>query len=176
MTKEIDFVRINKGVKLKKLKIYLDTSIINFLFADDSPDFKRITEDFFNEYFGRFDIFISEIVLLEINKTENQEQKSRLLTVIDNYPFQILEIRDNDDTDYLSQLYIEEGVIPTNKKEDALHIAVATVYEMDILLSWNFKHLANIKKQIDINSINSREGYLKKLSFLSPLEVEYEDE
>ncbi len=141
LTKEIDFVKINKGG---------NTSIIYFLFADDSPDFKRITEDFFNEYFGRFDIFISEIVLLEI--------------------------RDNDDTDYLSRLYIEEGVIPTNKKEDALHIAVATVYEMDILLSWNFKHLANIKKQIDINSINSREGYLKKMSFLSPLEVEYEDE
>jgi hypothetical protein len=46
LTKEIDFVRINKGGKLKKLKIYLDTSIINFLFADDSPDFKRITGDF----------------------------------------------------------------------------------------------------------------------------------
>jgi hypothetical protein len=45
LTKEIDFVKINKGGKLKRLKIDLDTSIINFLFADDSPDFKRITRE-----------------------------------------------------------------------------------------------------------------------------------
>ena len=161
---------------MKKLKIYLDTSVINFLFADDTPDFKKITEDFFKEYFGRYDIYISDIVLLEINKTENQEQKSRLLSVIDNHPFKILEISDNDDVGYLSELYIKEKVIPQKKKEDALHIAVATVFEMDILLSWNFKHLANIKKQININSINEKEGYLKKLSLLSLLRNEYEDE
>lgn len=161
---------------MKKLKIYLDTSVINFLFADDTPDFKKITEDFFKEYFGRYDIFVSDIVLLEINKTENQEQKSRLLSVIDDYPFSILEIANNEAIGYLSELYIKEGVIPQKKKEDALHIAVATVYEMDILLSWNFKHLANIKKQININAINEKEGYLKKLNLLSPLEVEYEDE
>jgi predicted nucleic acid-binding protein len=161
---------------LKKLKIYLDTSVINFLFADDTPDFKKITEDFFKEYFGRYDIFVSDIVLLEINKTVDQEQKSRLLSVIDDYPFKILEIANNEAIGYLSELYIKEGVIPQKKKEDALHIAVATVYEMDILLSWNFKHLANIKKQININAINEKEGYLKKLSLLSPLEVEYDDE
>lgn len=161
---------------MKKLKIYLDTSVINFLFADDTPDFKKITEDFFKEYFGRYDIFVSDIVLLEINKTVDQEQKSRLLSVIDDYPFKILEIANNEAIGYLSELYIKEGVIPQKKKEDALHIAVATVYEMDILLSWNFKHLANIKKQININAINEKEGYLKKLSLLSPLEVEYDDE
>ncbi|MGD2088899.1 MAG: type II toxin-antitoxin system VapC family toxin [Candidatus Aminicenantes bacterium] len=161
---------------MKKLKIYLDTSVINFLFADDTPDFKKITEDFFKEYFGRYDIFVSDIVLLEINKTVDQQQKSRLLSVIDDYPFKILEIANNEAIGYLSELYIKEGVIPQKKKEDALHIAVATVYEMDILLSWNFKHLANIKKQININAINEKEGYLKKLSLLSPLEVEYEDE
>ena len=161
---------------MKKLKIYLDTSVINFLFADDTPDFKKITEDFFKEYFGRYDIFVSDIVLLEINKTVDQEQKSRLLSVIDDYPFKILEIANHEAIGYLSELYIKEGVIPQKKKEDALHIAVATVYEMDILLSWNFKHLANIKKQININAINEKEGYLKKLSLLSPLEVEYEDE
>jgi hypothetical protein len=161
---------------VKKLKIYLDTSVINFLFADDAPDFKKITEDFFKEYFSNYDIYISDIVLLEIEKTEDQEKKSRLLSVIDNYPFKIIDIIDNKAVEYLSGLYIKEEVIPRKKKEDALHIAVATAYEMDILLSWNFKHLANIKKQLLINSLNEREGYLKKLNLLSPLEVEYENE
>jgi len=161
---------------MKKFKIYLDTSIINFLFADDAPAFKKITSDFFNEYFNNYDIYISDIVLLEINKTEDKGKKSQLLSVIENYPFKIIEINDNEAIEYLSDLYVKEEVIPRNKKEDALHIAIATVYEMDILLSWNFKHLANIKKQILINSINEREGYLKKLNLLSPLEVEYENE
>jgi hypothetical protein len=161
---------------VKKLKIYLDTSVINFLFADDAPDFKKITEDFFKDYFNNYDIYISDIVLLEIEKTEDQEKKSLLLSVIDNYPFKIIDITDNKDVKYLSELYVKEEVIPRKKKEDAIHIAVATAYEMDILLSWNFKHLANIKKQLLINSLNEREGYLKKLYLLSPLEVEYETE
>ena len=161
---------------MKKLKIYLDTSIINFLFADDAPDFKKITEDFFKEYFGKYDIYISDIVLLEINKTEDQDIKSKLLGVIDKHPFKIIEINDNEAVRYLSELYIKEGVIPEKKKEDALHIAISTVFEMDILLSWNFKHLANIRKQLLINSINEKEGYLRRLNFLSPLEVEYEEE
>lgn len=161
---------------MKKLKIYLDTSIINFLFADDAPDFKKITEDFFKEYFEKYDIYISDIVLLEINKTEDQDIKSKLLAVIDKHPFKIIEINDNEEVGYLSELYIKEGVIPEKKKEDAIHIAVSTVFEMDILLSWNFKHLANIRKQLLINSINEKEGYLRRLNFLSPLEVEYEEE
>jgi rRNA-processing protein FCF1 len=161
---------------MKKLKVYLDTSVINFLFADDVPEFKKITEDFFNDYFNNYEVFISDIVLLEINKTENEEKRNQLLSTIENFPFKILEIKDSESIGLLSDLYIKENIIPAKKKEDALHIAIATVYEMDILLSWNFKHLANIKKQLLINSVNEREGYLKKLNLLSPLEVEYESE
>jgi predicted nucleic acid-binding protein len=161
---------------VKKIRIYLDTSIINFLFADDAPDFKRITEDFFKEYFTQYDVYISDIVFFEIEKTENIEKKSQLLAVIENYPFKIIDIAGNEAVKYLSDLYVKEEVIPRKKIEDALHIAVATVYDMDILLSWNFKHLANFKKQLRINSINEREGYLKKLNLLSPLEVEYGNE
>jgi hypothetical protein len=44
--------------------------------------------------------------------------------------------------------YLSSGVIPIRKREDALHIAIFTVFEFDILLSWNFRHLANIHKQV----------------------------
>ena len=71
--------------------------------------------------------------------------------------------------------YIQSGIIPKNKTEDALHIAISTVYKMDVLLSWNFKHLANISKQIRINAIIEREGYLNKLNLLTPLGVDYEE-
>jgi len=160
---------------MKKLKVYLDTSVINFLFADDAPEFKSITIDFFELHIDKYDVFISDIVVFEINKTTALKHRERLLNVVDQYPIRILSLNDQEEIERIANLYINEGVIPPSKFEDALHLAISSVYEMDILLSWNFKHLANIKKQQLVNSINEREGYTKKLNLLSPLEVEYDE-
>jgi hypothetical protein len=51
---------------MKKLRIYLDTSVINFLFADDAPDFKKATVEFFDQYATGYELYVSEIVRLEI--------------------------------------------------------------------------------------------------------------
>ena len=161
---------------MKKLKIYLDTSVINFLFADDAPEFKQITIDFFDKYINDYEIFISDIVIFEINKTKDKKKKKQLLNVIEKYPIKLINIDDDNAIEKLADLYIIERIIPEKKREDALHIAISTVYDCDILLSWNFKHLANIKKQIAVNSVNQKEGFLKKLNLLSPLEVECEEE
>ena len=72
---------------MKKPKIYLDTSVINFLFADDTPDFKKVTIDFIENYFSEYEVYISDVVLLEINKTNDENKRQKLLQVIDDYPF-----------------------------------------------------------------------------------------
>ena len=158
---------------MKKLKVYLDTSIIGFLFADDSPEFKKITVDFFNNYINDFEVFISDIVILELERTKDKYLRERLLKVIDDYKIKIIDTSNHEEIRRLAQVYIDENIIPENKLEDALHIAICTVNEYDILLSWNFKHIANVKKQTQINSVNMSNGYLKKISLLSLLEVEY---
>ena len=56
-----------------------------------------------------------------------------------------------------------------------MHVAYATVCKMDILLSWNFKHLANVNKEARILAVNDGEGYNHSLRLLSPLEVQDED-
>ena len=66
---------------MKKPKIYLDTSVINFLFADDTPDFKKVTIDFFENYFSAYEVYISDVVLLEINKTHDENKRQKLLQV-----------------------------------------------------------------------------------------------
>lgn len=71
----------------------------------------------------------------------------------------------------LSKEYISQKVIPEAKVEDALHVAVATVYEMDALITWNNRHLANLRKMEKINSINLNEGYTKHLEIVNPMEV-----
>jgi hypothetical protein len=62
------------------------------------------------------------------------------------------------------------------KREDALHVAHATVHGLDILLSWNFKHLANVRREGLIAAMNQQEGYWHALRLLSPLEVEDENQ
>lgn len=129
---------------MKKLKIYLDTSVINFLFADDSPNLMDITKEFFENFIKQddYDIYISKVVNEEIRKTRNQNKKQLLLNVIEEYNFKILEYV--SEIDILTKIYIDEKIIPINKIDDARHIAYSTYYQIDIQLSWNFKHLANV--------------------------------
>ena len=75
----------------------------------------------------------------------------------------------------LAQKYIAEGVLPANKFEDAVHAAVATFFEMDALISWNLKHLSNLKKMEMINGVNMKEGYSKRLELITPMEVSDEE-
>jgi len=151
----------------------LDTSVINFLFADDTPEKKDITLDFFENYLDDYDVYISSIVLAEIDRTTNNEKKQMLNDAISNYKLDIYDVL-NDTITELAQKYIEHNIIPNSKFEDAQHIAFAVYYEFDILLSWNFKHLANINKQNLINGVNYLLGYCKQILLLNPMEVIYE--
>jgi hypothetical protein len=157
----------------KKLKIYLDTSVINFLFADDAPDLKKVTINFFENNLTLFNVEISEILIAEISRTNDETKRQLLFSAIEKYNLKIK----NSVTDEMSKFannYIEAGIIPKNKFEDALHISFATFFEFDILLSWNFKHLANINKQMLINSVNLKYGFNKQLLLLNPMDVVYE--
>jgi len=72
-------------------------------------------------------------------------------------------------------VYISERIFPANKIEDAIHAAVATVFEMDAFISWNLKHLSNLRKMEMINGINMKEGYVKRLELITPMEVSDEE-
>ena len=158
---------------MKKLKIYLDTSVINFLFADDAPEFKKITEEFFEDYVEKekYLVYISDVVIREIEKTRDEAKKTKLLEVIEKYHLKILRL--DKESDELANIYLKEKAIPPKKIEDAQHVAISTCYQMDILLSWNFKHLANIQKQFSIKIINEKNGYFYPLILTNPMEVIY---
>jgi hypothetical protein len=159
---------------MHKLKIYLDTSIINFLFADDAPEKMEATIDFFDNYLDKYNVYISSVVLDEIDNTRNLQKKEMLFNAIGKYNlFNYNNV--NKEIIEIANLYIKKSIVPENKFEDAVHIAFATFYEFDVLLSWNFKHLANINKQIIINSCNMSIGYTKQLLLLNPYEVIYEN-
>ncbi len=160
------------------IKIYLDTSVINFLFADDAPEKKENTLDLFDNfiYKGIYEVFISSFVIDEIENTKDFEKRKKLLEVIERYPINFVEIEINTEIDNLANSYINNKVIPEKSKIDAYHIAVSVVNGIDYLVSWNYKHLANITKEHKVKLINYANNYYKEFRILTPLElISYEN-
>jgi predicted nucleic acid-binding protein len=161
---------------MKKLKIYLDTSVINFLKVEDSPDYRRDTELFFNTIVTseKVETYVSRIVFEEINNTDDLIKRKELLDVFEQYPnIKTLVADENnvEEINFLVDSYLDNGIIPRKNIADAFHVAYSTIFEMDILLSWNFRHLANINKEQKIVTVNKLNGYNYPFRMANPLEV-----
>ncbi|MEZ4827153.1 MAG: hypothetical protein R3C61_12880 [Bacteroidia bacterium] len=161
--------------KMIKQSVYLDTSTINFLFADDAPEKKEITIDFFDNFVktGVYEVYWSDFVTDEINQTNDDSHRSRLLKIGEEYSLIRMSLSDLQEIQYLAQRYIEGGAIPPKKIYDALHVACCTIEKIDFLASWNYKHLANVNRERLITAINYKEGYLHPLRIITPSELIY---
>lgn len=154
---------------MKKPHLYLETSLWNFCFADDAPEKKEVTLRFLEKVRkGEYRVYISGVVLEEIGRA-GESKRSNLMAIINEVQPELLELDAEITT--LAEQYLLEGVVPRAKLEDAMHAAVATVYEMDALISWNLKHLANFRRMEMINGINLKHGYGKRLELITPMEV-----
>lgn len=147
---------------MKKHKVYIDTSVIGGCFD-------KKFDKFSNELFKRFydDIYtpvISEIVLEELENAP--EQVKDKIKSLDN-----LEILENDlEIKTLAQEYLEEKIVTNRFYDDALHIACATINKIDVLVSWNFKHIVNLNRIHLFNSVNLKSGY-GFLEIRTPMEL-----
>jgi predicted nucleic acid-binding protein len=157
----------------KRIQIYLDTSVINFLFADDSPENRDLTCELFDNYIktGIYETYISDFVIAEIEETKNAAKKKKLLDVLNNYPIELVELNNKKEIEQLAKKYIAAGIIPAKKFVDALHIAVTVTKNIPYLVSWNYKHLANINKEQKIKIVNIQNGYINELRIITPLEL-----
>lgn len=153
---------------MRKLRLYLDTSIFNFAFSQQSPDYKEATLrllELVRE--GVYEGYISEVVIREINKAGKEKAEQLMGLILDLSPGR-LEI--NAEIERLAEEYVKAGLIPVRYTEDASHIAVASFYEIDIILSWNFEHMVKFKTKKGVVGINTLLGY-KPVEILTPLEV-----
>ncbi len=154
-------------------KIYLDTSVISFLYADDAPEKQEITIDFFDNFIktGIYQANISEFVLQEIENTGNDALREKLKAAVIDYPIEIISHGNEDEIQRMAFAYILDGVIPQKKLLDALHVAVCTVKSINFLVSWNYKHLANINRERRILSVNLENNYINPLRIITPIEL-----
>jgi hypothetical protein len=126
-----------------KQKVYIETSIISYLTAKSSRDLiisahQKITSDWWHKIRKKFDCFISQFVIDEISRGDKTASSKRLLET-QNIP--ILEY--SKEIDSLALRYVELLNIPEKSKTDAFHLALAVWSEIDILMTWNCKHIAN---------------------------------
>ena len=150
-------------------RFYLDSSIWSFVLADDVPEFRSATEDFFHHVaiFG-WQIYTSEVVFTEV-RNAHEPRRGLLLDLIRQ--FQPIEIPLGEEVLLLSKAYVSSGVLSEGHREDCLHVACATVAGCDYLLSWNFRHLANERRASCFVAVNVLHGYNKPIRICTPLEV-----
>lgn len=154
---------------MRKLKLYIETSTWNFFFADDAPREMDITKEFFDLIRkGCYEVYISEVVLDEIRDAP-EIKKNQLLGLVEKC--NPIELEVTNEAKDLAVKYIEKKIVPEKKENDALHVAIATVSEIDAIVSWNYRHLANLRKAELFNGANLEEGYLKRIEIVTPMEV-----
>jgi len=159
---------------MRRAKIYLDTSVISFYFADDAPEKMPITRKFFDEVLPKdnYEVCLSTLVLEELEKTLNVDHRVKMLTFTGELHAQIFTL--TEEINRISKQFIEEGYIPAKYKEDAVHLAFSLFYNVDYIVSWNFKHIVRPRTKDAVRIIAIKEG-LKELKILTPEEVIADD-
>jgi predicted nucleic acid-binding protein len=152
-----------------KLRVYIDTSVVGGYFDEE---FEDVTKLFFDRIFKKeFLVYFSEVSEAELSLAPDFVKDLKSKIPIDCYRY--LEL--DDESRELAETYIKEKVLGKASLDDAFHIAVATVNRLDVLVSWNFKHIVNYDKIKLFNSINLRLGY-PMIEIRSPKEfVKYEN-
>lgn len=136
-----------------KQRIYIDTSVVGGYF---DKEFDEATVRFFERLEKSEIIFvISDLLDLElINAPTNVRE---LLYKFSADKFERVEL--TEEAVKLADSYITEKVVGKTSLEDCRHIAMATIHKVDVLASWNFKHIVNLDRIKGYNSVNLRQGY-----------------
>jgi len=145
-------------------RVYIDTSVIGGYF---DKQFKEWSIKLFDEFKnGNKIAVISDITLDELELAPKKVQE--VLKLVPTIYLEIVE--SNLETEQLANQYILKKAVSEKFFLDALHIAIATCFNVTVLSSWNFKHIVNLDRIIKYNSVNIEQGY-KILEIRSPRDI-----
>lgn len=150
---------------MRKLKIYLDTSVISYLRQEDAPEKMKDTLELWEDLRkGKYHICVSDVTITEIDKCPEPKREFMIARLMDiSYTL----LRKDAEAINLSNLYVETGGLPPKSLNDALHLAIASVGDCDIILSWNFKHMVNFRAITAVEAVNIANKY-RLLRIMSP--------
>ena len=154
---------------MKKDRIYIDTSIIGGFF---DIEFKVETKQLFKRLENREIIFVvSDLLDIELERAPE-----KVKNLIFNYqPDKFERVLLTEEARDLGEKYIQANVVGRTSIEDCFHIAMATINNVDVLASWNFKHIVNFSRIKGYNAVNIKNGY-NLLEIRSPKDlINYEN-
>ena len=126
-----------------KQRVHLETTIVSYLTARPSRDLvmaahQQVTHQWWEERRKEYELHISELVLNEAARGEPEKAEMRLAMLKG-----IRQLPVTDEIIELGRTIIEDGLLPAKAGVDALHVAASSVHDMNVLLTWNCRHLAN---------------------------------
>jgi len=156
---------------MRELRVYVDTSVFG---GTQDEEFAEPSLRFFDRVRkGEFTVVVSQVSLDELHLAP-----PAVRGVLDGLADEAVETAAiADDVRTLAAAYVAAGALGEASEEDALHVAAATIARVDLLVSWNFRHIVNLQRIRMFNSVNLAAGY-GLIDVRSPLEVVYgrEDE
>jgi predicted nucleic acid-binding protein len=142
-----------------KPKVYVETSVLSYLAARSSRDTvtagrQLTTRRWWEAEREKYALVVSELVETECGRGDPDVivRRKALLPMVSLFPLneRILE---------LARLLMAPGAVPEKAGPDAVHIAAAAVEECDYLLTWNFRHIANVRIRREVERILAKHGY-----------------
>ncbi|MCL2434485.1 MAG: PIN domain nuclease [Clostridia bacterium] len=142
---------------MRRLKVYLDTSVISHLDAPDKPDWMEDTLRLWKHIqAGEYDLVLSEVVFEELAKCDEQK-KRYLATMLQQVQYR--RVTTDKETVELAGKFVDFGILNEKCLNDRRHIAAALLAGCDIIVSWNFKHIVNAKTIVGTRLITTSEGF-----------------
>jgi predicted nucleic acid-binding protein len=142
-----------------KETVYIETSILGYLTARSTENLIlaaniKITQDWWSIRRGSFVLYASEIVEDEAAMGDTAIAAERL-----NLLQSLIFLNLTEEAIELAEEFLKQSNLPPKASNDALHMALASVYGLDYLLTWNCKHMANAQIQRKLSQISSGLGY-----------------
>ncbi len=137
-----------------KLSLYLETTVLGAYLDNGDPFRRDMTIRWFERELGEYRVCTSLLVRRELERIDEPHRSGylRLLTGLEN-----LELA--DEAAILAEGYISRGIFHRKFISDALHFALASFYKIDYVVTWNFGHLANVRKQARLKMFNTAAGF-----------------
>ncbi|MBN1671943.1 MAG: PIN domain protein [Kiritimatiellae bacterium] len=149
---------------MHKLRIYVDPSVVGGCFDEEFEEDSRALMEMARS--GKIRLLVSTLLASELDQAPENVQ-----TVLSDLPRGALEaVTLSNEAAELRDAYLAAQVVGPTRRDDAYHVALATIARADMIVSWNFKHIVHFDKIRGFNAVNLREGYLP-IEVRTPREV-----
>jgi predicted nucleic acid-binding protein len=137
-----------------KQSIYLETSVVGAYLDNGEPFRRDLTMRWWEHELEEYHACISPLVIRELERTPEPHRTGYLKLV---EPLTRVEL--TEEAAILAEGYIARGIFHRKYLGDAVHVAVASFHKIDYLVTWNFGHLANVRRQARIRLFNTAAGF-----------------